>query len=127
MDAGTPPDPAAMVQNQVNRLTTLLGLTSAQASQALTIFTAAQTAITSLRTSLDTDRQSLQTAVQSNAAATIDQLSTSIGSVTGQITAIQSKADAAFYAILTADQQTKLNQLGPGGRGLGPQFGPPGR
>ena len=117
-----------MAADQVARLTTLLNLTSAQAAQATTIFTTAATSTATLRTSLDTDMQSLQTAVKANAASTIDQVSANIGTLQGQMLAIQSKSDAAFRAILTADQQTKLDQLGgpggPGGfgRGLG---GPP--
>jgi Spy/CpxP family protein refolding chaperone len=114
------PDPAAMVANRVARLTALLSLTTAQAAQATTIFTNAQTAITPLETSLTADFTSLQTAVKSDATATIDQLSASIGTLTGQITAIRNKADAAFYAILTTDQQTKLNSTGGGRRGPGP-------
>lgn len=127
---GSPPDPATMVQNQVARLTTLLSLTTAQASQATTIFTNAATAISTLQTTLGTDRDSLQTAIKSNATANIDQLSATIGALTGQITSVQSKADAAFYAILTTDQQAKLDQLGGFGRGgFGPGLGgpPPGR
>lgn len=80
---GGPPDPATMVQNQVSRLTTLLNLTTDQASP---------------------------------------------GSLSGQILSIQSKADAAFRAILTPDQQAKLDQLGGfagGGFGPGPGGRPP--
>jgi Spy/CpxP family protein refolding chaperone len=120
---GTPPDPATMAQHQVERLTTLLNLTTAQASQATTIFSNAATATATLQTNLHTDRTALQAAVKSNSAATIDQLSTAIGTVEGQILAAQSKADAAFYAILTSDQQTKLDSLhgfGRGGFGPGP-------
>jgi Spy/CpxP family protein refolding chaperone len=116
---GSPPDPATMVQNRVQYLTALLSLTTSQVTQATTIFTNAQTAITPLQTTLSQDFTSMQTAVKGNATATIDQLATSIGTVTGQITAIQNKAEAAFYAILTTDQQTKYAALG-GGRGLGP-------
>ena len=129
------PDPATIVANQVARLTNLLTLTTAQQTQATTIFTDALTAITPLQTSEVTARQALPAAVKSNATATIDQLSTTIGSLEGQMMSIQNKADAAFYAILTADQQTKLDQtnflngpgLGPGGPGfVGPGFGGPG-
>ncbi len=105
-------DPATVVANHVARLTRLLTLTTAQATQATTIFTNALTAVTPLKTTLETGRTALKTAVQSNATATIDSLSSQIGSLTGQITAIQSKADAAFYAILTAAQQTILNASG---------------
>jgi hypothetical protein len=132
---GGPPDPATMVQHQVDRLTTLLNLTTAQASQATNIFTNSITAAAALQTTQQTDRKSLQAAVKSNAASTIDQLATAIGSLSGQILSIQSKADAAFYATLTSDQQTKLDQLGgfgrggfgPGGFGPGPGGPPPGR
>ena len=123
---GTPPDPATMAQHQVERLTTLLNLTTAQASQGTTIFTNAATAGAALQTTLGTDRTSLQAAIKSNAATTIDQLSTAIGTLQGQILSIQSKADAAFYAILTSDQQTKLDSLGGFGRGgFGPGPGGP--
>jgi len=122
MDAGAPPDPATMVQNQVTRLTALLSLTTAQAAQATTIFTNAANAVTPIQTTLNTDRQSLDTAIEGNATATIDQLSSMIGGLMGQTTAIQSKAQAAFYATLTADQQSKLNALGP--MGMGPMMGP---
>jgi hypothetical protein len=124
MTSATPPDPATVVANQVARLTKLLTLSASQASQATTIFTNALTAVTPLETSLHTDWQSLQTAVKSDDTATIDSTSTNIGSLTGQITAIQNKADAAFYAILTSAQQTTLSQSGGfGGHG---GFGGPG-
>jgi hypothetical protein len=132
MTSATPPDPATVVANQVARLTKLLTLSTSQASQATTIFTNALTAVTPLETSLHTDWQSLQTAVKSDDTATIDSTSTNIGSLTGQITAIQNKADAAFYAILTSAQQTTLSQTGGfGGHGgfggLGGPGGPGGQ
>jgi hypothetical protein len=47
----TPPDPATIIANQVARLTTLLDLTTSQASQTTTttIFTNAQSAISTLQ------------------------------------------------------------------------------
>jgi len=126
--SNTPPDPATMVQNQVTRLTSLLGLTTSQASQATTIFTNAATAITPLQTTLNGYWTSMQTAVKSNTTATIDSLAAQIGTATGQIVDIQNKADAAFYAILTAAQQTTLNSTGgfaPGPGGPGPGGPPP--
>jgi Spy/CpxP family protein refolding chaperone len=121
----TPPDPATLIANQVARLTTLLDLTTAQAAQATSIFTAAQTASSPLQTTLDTDQTNLQAAVTSNNTATIDQLSAAIGTIQGQLLDIRSKADAAFYSILTAAQQTKLGTIGPGfgGPGFGAGFG----
>ena len=124
--AAGPLDPATAAQNQVTRLTMLLDLTSAQAAQVLTMFTNSFTATRSLQTTLDLDRQTLDTAITTNALSVIDQMAANIGTLQGQITAIQSKASAAFYAILTSAQQTKATQFGgveafggPGGRGPG--------
>jgi len=115
---GTPPDPATRIANQVARLTTLLTLTTTQQQQATTIFTNAATATMPVRTNLQTAQTSLKTAVEKNDTATIDNLSAQIGTLTGQEVDIQSKAQAAFYAILTVDQQTKYNAVhGPGGFG----------
>ena len=124
LTSSSPPDPATLVQHKVARLTSLLTLTESQQSQATTIFTTSQTAITPIRTTLSQAWTSMQAAVKTNAPATIDQLAASIGTATGQITAIQNKADAAFYAILTADQQAKLNaRPGPGFGGPGGPMG----
>jgi Spy/CpxP family protein refolding chaperone len=131
MTSATPPDPATIVQHQVDRLTNRLGLSTAQAAQATTIFTNVLNAITPLQTQMSTARQSLIAAIKSNNGPTIDQVSSTIGSLSGQIMAIQNKADAAFYATLTSDQQTKLGNnlnfgLGFGGPGFGGPRGPGG-
>jgi Spy/CpxP family protein refolding chaperone len=121
---GANADPATRITRQVEFLTALLTLTTNQASQGTTIFTNEAAAITPLQTSLNTARESLQTAVKANNTATIDQLSSQIGTLTGQITAAHSKADAAFYALLTADQKTRYDAVGGG---HGPGGGPGGR
>lgn len=126
----TPPDPATMIQHRVARLTQMLSLTSAQAAQATTIFTNAETAVTPIQTNIKTYRTSLETAVKGNQLATVDQLAAQIGTAEGQLLSIESKANAAFYAILTTEQQTKLSSMpdflgggrGPGGRGPGPRM-----
>jgi Spy/CpxP family protein refolding chaperone len=124
----TPPTTAQIVANQVARLTKLLDLTSAQQTQATTIFTTEQTALATYRTSVDTDRTALQTAIKSNDTATIGTESTQIGTLTGQEVLAQATASAAFYAILTADQQSKYDTLGPmmGGPDGRGGFGGPG-
>jgi hypothetical protein len=101
-------------------LTALLTLTTAQAQQATTIFTNAAAAVTPIQTNLDAARTSLRAAVQANNTAQIDQLSTQTGTFSGQVTAAQSKAEAAFLALLTAEQRTRYDAVGgrgPGGRG----------
>ncbi len=119
---GAPPDPATMVADQVGRLTDLLTLTAAQQTQATSIFTNAATAETSLRTNMQTAHTALAAAIKTGDTATIDNLSSQIGSLSGQEVNIQSKAQAAFYKILTADQQAKYGS----GRGFGGGFGGPG-
>ena len=114
-----------MIQNRVDHLATLLTLTDGQKAQATSIFTDAFTSSQTIQTNLRTARESLPAAVKANNPTSIDQLATTIGSLTGQLTAIQSKADAAFYNLLTVDQRTKYDSLphgGPGGfGGHGPQ------
>ncbi len=113
---------------RVNMLSSQLSLTDAQKASALTIYTAAFTSDQSLQTNAQTARQSITTAIQNNDAATIDQASTTLGTIVGQLTAINGKADAAFYALLTSSQQAVYNSMphgGPGGPG-GPGPMPPG-
>jgi Spy/CpxP family protein refolding chaperone len=125
---GTPPDPQTMIQRRVDMLANQLSLSDDQKAKAIAIFTNAFTASQSLQQSLQTNRQSLAAAVKNNDTAAIDTLAAAAGNLSGQLTAINSKSDAAFYAILTADQRAKLDQMpqrgpggpgGPGGRGFG--------
>lgn len=120
---GTPPDPATMAERRVDMLAAQLVLTDAQKATALSIYTTAYTATQPIQTSLQANRTSINDAVKANNTATIDQLAVTSGTLNGQLTAINSKAEAAFYATLTSDQQTKyasISQRGPGGPG-----GPP--
>jgi Spy/CpxP family protein refolding chaperone len=106
-----------MVQRQVGHLTQTLGLSTAQQGQATTLFTAAQTANQAVMTSLHENRTSLAAAIKSNDSNAIATLSSQIGTLEGQLTANTAKADAAFYATLTPDQQAKYTP------GLGGGFG----
>lgn len=118
--AGSAPDPATMVPRHVAALTSLLTLTAAQQTQATGIFTIAATAALPIHNNLATAQQSMQAAVKSNATASITQLATTIGSLTGQLVGVHNHAQAAFYTILTSDQQAKMNQTASaGGRGPG--------
>jgi Spy/CpxP family protein refolding chaperone len=119
---GEPPTPEQRIQMRVNMLGTRLQLTEAQKTNATSIFTQAYNSAASVRTSLDAARQAIADAVKKNDTATIDQNAATLGTLSGQLTAIDSKADAAFYAILTADQKAKYDEHpmgGPGGPGMG--------
>ncbi len=122
--SATPPDPQAMAQMRVNRLTNLLSLTDAQKASALTLFTNAYTASQAIQSNLRTARTSLWDAVKQNQTGTIDTLASQIGNYEGQVLAIDSKAEAAFRALLTADQQKIFDSLP--GRGMGGPMGPGG-
>jgi Spy/CpxP family protein refolding chaperone len=126
-NGGAPPDPATMVQMKVAHLTALLTLNTAQQTQASTLFGNAVTASQNIHTSLQTNRDSLTAAIKANNSASIDQLAASMGTLQGQLTSINAKADAAFRALLTADQQTAYDSMphGPGGPGGGPGPGGP--
>lgn len=123
---GNPPDPQQMLQDRIERLAGALSLTDAQKTQATTIFTDAATASRPLMSQLRETRRSLQGAVKSNNVAQIDQLANTVGSLTAQITAIESKAEAQFISILTEEQKNKLPEGVFGGfGGFGGRRGPP--
>ena len=122
----TPPTATQIVATRVARLTTLLNLTTAQQSHATTIFTTAQNTISGLATAQSTARAALQAAVLVNDTNAITTQATQLGSLATQAIEAEAAADAAFYQLLTADQQTTyktiLTQdpqllLGPGGPG----------
>ena len=114
----TAPDPEAMLQRQVTRLTQMLSLTSDQQAKATTLFSTAHANNQSVMTSLHQAHESLATAIKNNDAAGITNYSNQIGTLTAQMTANNAKADAAFYAILTPDQQAKYTP-NPGAAGFG--------
>jgi Spy/CpxP family protein refolding chaperone len=121
----TPPDPATQAQHHIQFLTKLLALTTAQQQQATTIFTNAATASSALHDQMKTAHQSLQAAIIANNSTNIGTAATTIGGLTTQLVSIEATAQAAFYQILTADQQTTLTNFeqspkhghfgGPGG------------
>ena len=129
---GGPPDPQQMVERRIEFLADSLGLSDDQKTKATSIFTGAFSASQDARASLRTTKQSMADAVKKNDAGAIDQLSATVGTLTAEITAIDRKAEAAFYTLLTADQQAKyaktMSRGGPGGFGGGPGgFGRGGR
>jgi len=116
---GHGPGPGGPRGNRIDFLATVLSLTDAQKAQATAIFEAAETASAAFRETQATQRTALNDAAKSNAAdAAIDQLAATLGATSGQLAAIQTKAFAKFYALLTAEQRTKLDELHANGRGM---------
>ncbi len=122
----SPPTPAQMTAHQVARLTTLLSLTTEQQTQVTAIFTAEQTAMSGMFTSMRAAHKALQTAVKGQDSAGITAAATQIGTLTTQEVQARATAQAAVYAILSADQQAKYDQL-PQDGGFGGRGGPAGR
>jgi Spy/CpxP family protein refolding chaperone len=116
---------------RIDYLAGYLSLSETQKAQAQEIFAAADTAGETARGQLEAARASLNNAIKTNASdAELDRLSAAAGVIQGQLTAIQAKAAAKFYALLTAEQKTKYDELtnrtpggppvgGLGGRGFG--------
>ena len=104
-------DPATLAARQVSFLTKLLTLTTGQQTQATTIFTASITANQALETQETTAQTALTAAIKANSTTAITTQATTLGTLHGQEIANTAKADAAFYALLTADQKTTLDSL----------------
>jgi Spy/CpxP family protein refolding chaperone len=100
-----------MAQHEVQRYTTLLSLTTAQAEQATTFFTTEAAARQNSRASEHTAHQAMDAAIKANDTATIQSTATTLGQMEGEMIAAHGLARAQFYAILTADQKTKFDQL----------------
>jgi Spy/CpxP family protein refolding chaperone len=126
-------DPAAHMQHHLAMLTKHLDLSAAQQQQATTIFTNAAASQTTIHNSLKTAHDGLSSAIKTNDTAAIDQAAATIGNLTAQMISNHAKAQAAFFQILTPDQQAKMTQFesrhehfgGPEGMGRGAHLGKP--
>lgn len=107
--------PAQLAAHRVTRLTAVLDLTAAQQTSATTIFTTEFTALQPLQSSLQTAHKTLAADIEANNASAIATDAQTIGNLTQQRVEAQATADAAFYALLTAAQQTKYKALNPRG------------
>lgn len=124
--AHTPPTTAQIVANQVARLAKLLDLNSMQQTQATEYFTTEQNTLASVRTAMHTARTAIQADIKSGNTADITMQAGTIGSLTTTEVEAQATAAASFYAILSQEQQTKYETLGPLGGGFGGPGGPGG-
>ena len=99
--------PATIKARLRKQLINALDLSATQKQQAKTILQSTKTQVQPLAQQLKQDRQALSAAIQSGDTATIQQLSTAIGTIQGQVLAARSAGMAQFYALLTPDQKAK--------------------
>jgi Spy/CpxP family protein refolding chaperone len=89
-----------------------LGLDSAQQASLKTILADQETADTALMSNLEQARAALAAGAKANNVdSDLDRLAAELGSVFAQATAVQAKAYARFYALLTPDQRQKLDKI----------------
>jgi Spy/CpxP family protein refolding chaperone len=89
-----------------------LGLDTVQQASVKTILADQQSATNALMTSLDQARTALTAAGKAKGTdSQIDQLSADLGAIFAQAVAVQAKAYARFYALLTPDQKQKFDKL----------------
>jgi len=93
------------------QMTQALNLTTAQKQQAQTIFGDARQKIEPIRQEMRQNREALYAAVKANNTSQIERLSSHQGELQGRALATRSEAMAKFYAILTPEQRTKLDQM----------------
>ena len=92
-------------------MTTLLSLTAAQQSETAKIFASASSSHAEVKKSVKGARQTLGEAVKNNDHDGINRVSNALGTLAAQHHSLGASAQAAFFQILTPDQQTKLNQF----------------
>jgi Spy/CpxP family protein refolding chaperone len=114
-----PPDPGQMAQRHLDHLTKQLSLTTQQQQQATTIFGEVANNAKATHDQMRAAHDNLKAAIQKNDSAGIQQAATTIGVLTTQMTMAHAKAMAAFYQILTPEQQAKMNELESQHHGMG--------
>ena len=94
------------------RMGAALGLTDAQKSQAKTIFQNSHQIARPVADQLRQDRQALQAAIQAGKSdQELQQLAAAQGADIGKLAGIRASAAAKFRAILTPEQQQKLDTM----------------
>ena len=103
----------------LDRMAARLNLTDAQKQQAHSIMQSARESARPIAQQLKQNRLALHDAIKAGKPdADIDQLAATRGNLTGQATAIRTKAFAKIYALLTPEQRTTADQLGSHRRGM---------
>ena len=93
------------------RMVKELNLSATQKQQAKTIFQSVRQAAQPLAQQLKQDRAALTAAIEAGDSAKIQQVSTEMGSLRGNVLAVRSQAMAKFYALLTPDQKIKAEEF----------------
>jgi periplasmic protein CpxP/Spy len=94
------------------RMGPALGLTDAQKSQAKTIFQNSHQTARPVADQLRQDRQALQAAIQAGKSdQELQQLAAAEGADMGKLAGIRASAAAKFRALLTPEQQQKLDTM----------------
>jgi Spy/CpxP family protein refolding chaperone len=108
-----------MVEQMAGRFT----LTESQKQQALVVYMKVEDDTRPLEMKIGEQRMALREAVKNSSPEwQIDQMAGAVGALTAQVTAIETKGEARFYALLNAEQRQKWGQSfrgpgrGPGGR-----------
>lgn len=105
----------SFAERRVMEYTRRYELTESQRAQALTIFKDSDREAEPLEDRLEQAHRALRDATRRSASnAELDQLAATVGNLTGQLAAINAKADTAFFNTLTAKQR-EATQRGPRG------------
>jgi hypothetical protein len=105
-----PPAPSAT--DPVAYWTSYLSLDSAQQGGLRTILSDQQNSVSSLKANLNQAHDALRAAAKAASSdPAIDNLAANLGGIYAQVVAVQAKAYARFYAMLTPDQKQKLDSL----------------
>ncbi len=98
-------------QRRMNRIAAALNLTDAQKAQAQSIFQESANTTKPLRKQLRQDRMALSKAAKAGADQNqITALANAMGPLSSQLAAARATRSAKFYALLTPEQQQKVDQ-----------------
>lgn len=115
---GPPPPPpkrGSFAEWRVQDFTRRFELSDSQRDQALGIFREADKEAQPLEVKLEQANRALREATRRNAShSEIDQLAATVGTLTGQLAAINAKAETAFYNTLSSKQREAIPR-GPRG------------
>ena len=110
-------------REMVDQMAVRFALSESQKQQALVVYMKVEEDSQPLEKKISEQRLALREAVKNNSPEwQIDQMSGAVGSLVAQLTAIETKGETRFYALLSAEQRQKWDLpfrgpgRGPGGR-----------